>query len=130
MYVQSGSKNGIFQNAIYDNGPFGIELGAGANNNQVAPVLTSADSTSGDLEVTGTFTSKAKTTYILEFFASDLDDASGQYFLGSLTVTTNSSGVAAFTASLLNPPIGSDFITATATDPNNNTSAFSVALSL
>lgn len=130
VYVQSGTRNGIIQNSIYGNGPFGIELGAGANNNQVAPVLTSADSTSGDLEVSGTLTSKAKTTYILEFFASDLDDASGRYFLGSLTVTTNSSGVAAFTASLLTPPIGSDFITATATDPSNNTSAFSAAISL
>jgi hypothetical protein len=45
-------------------------------------------------------------------------------------VTTNSAGVAEFTASLLDPPIGSDFITATATDPNNNTSMFSDALSL
>jgi trimeric autotransporter adhesin len=128
VYVQSGTKNGIIQNSIYDNGPFGIELAAGANNNQPAPVLTSVDGVSGGTEITGTLTAKKKTTYTIEFFASNLDNASGRYFLGSITVTTNSSGVATFTASVLTPPIGSDFITATATDPDNNTSMFSAAI--
>ena len=128
VYVQSGTKNGIIQNSIYGNGPFGIELGAGANNNQPAPVLTSVDGVSGGTEITGTLTAKKKTTYTIEFFASDLDDHSGRYFLGSLTVTTNSSGIAEFTATVLTPPIGSDFITATATDPDNNTSMFSAAI--
>jgi hypothetical protein len=75
-------------------------------------------------------TSKKNTSYTLEFFASVADDASGRSYLGSLTVTTNSSGVAAFTATVDEPPIGSDFITATTTDPDNNTSQFSLAVSV
>jgi hypothetical protein len=128
VYVLSGTKNGIFQNSIYENGPFGIQLGSGANKNQPAPVLTGVEYITGGTEITGSITAKKKTTYIIEFFASDLNDASGQYYLGSITVKTNSSGVATFTASVLTPPIGSDYITATATDPDNNTSAFSVAV--
>ena len=76
--------------------------------------------------------SKPNTTYALEFFASRAPDPSGhgegEAYLGSTEVTTAETGVAAFELQL--PPIPATFawITATATDPEGNTSTFSPAL--
>ncbi len=42
-----------------------------------------------------------------------------------MTVTTNAAGIATITSNRLVPPVGASFITATATDPGNNTSALS-----
>ena len=69
------------------------------------------------------------TSFTLDFYASTAANDSGQIYLGSLTVKTNSSGYTAFTFFGPLPPTGFDFITATATDPNNNTSEFSNAVS-
>jgi len=129
VFVQSGERNAIVQNAIFGNDNLGIELGAGANNDQPAPVLTTATADLSGIQVTGTLTAKKKTSYTLEFFASDADGSSGRHYLGSLVVKTNKSGVAEFTYTGSAPPIGADFITATATDPKNNTSQFSLAIS-
>jgi hypothetical protein len=68
------------------------------------------------------------TTYTLEFYADTVVDPSGsgqgERFLISLTVTTDASGVAQFAVSLgLEVPAG-DYLTATATDPGQNTSLF------
>jgi hypothetical protein len=81
------------------------------------------------VQVSGTLTSKPKTTFNLEFFATETSGASGRIFLGTLKVKTNSAGVANFT--FLGPqlPIGVSFITATATDPSNNTAEFSNSIS-
>jgi hypothetical protein len=129
VFVDSGDRNAIRQNSIFGNGPLGIQLGTGANNNQPAPVLTTVTADVSSLQVTGTLTAKKKTSYTLEFFANDADGPSGRYYLGSLVVTTNKAGVAEFTYTGSAPPIGADFITATATDPKGNTSQFSLALS-
>jgi trimeric autotransporter adhesin len=128
VFVESGNRNGISQNSIYDNS-LGIQLGAGANNNQAAPVLLSVTTRPQEIQVYGTLTSTPKTTFTLEFFASDADDGSGRIYLGSLTVKTDSNGYAAFTFFGDAPPAAASFITATATDPNNNTSEFSAAIS-
>src|SRR5262249_1985803 len=68
------------------------------------------------------------TTYTLQFFASATPDPSGygegQAFLGAIGVTTGPDGNVSFMASL---PIGvpaGQAISATATDPNGNTSEF------
>src|SRR4029077_8015592 len=50
----------------------------------------------------------------------------GQTYLGSVQVTTDGNGNASFTVTLTTPvPAGQNYITATATDPNGNTSEFS-----
>jgi hypothetical protein len=79
--------------------------------------------------VSGTLTTSPSTTYTVEFFANDTTAPSGHYFLGSQKVTTNAIGHAAFTFLGPLPPGGAGFFTATATDPSNNTSEFSAALS-
>ncbi len=129
VFVESGTGNGIHQNSIFENALEDIALAAGANQNQAAPVLASVQSVSMGIEIAGTLTSAPKTKFTIEFFASDASGPSGQFYLGSLLVTTDSAGSAAFTYLSPTPPVGADYITATATDPDDNTSEFSVAVS-
>lgn len=129
VFVESGTSNGILGNSIFDNTMLGIKLADGANLNQEAPVLSSLQIVGLNLQITGTLTSLPRTTYLLQFFANEADEASGQFLLGSLNVTTSSAGEVEFTFTGPLPPLGADFITATATDPDDNTSEFSVAIS-
>jgi hypothetical protein len=125
VLVQFGTGNAIRTNSIFANSGLGIRLLSGGNNNQTAPVLTSAVSGGGISTIQGTFTGQSSTTYTLEFFAGTDNPAQGRQFLGSFTVTTDSSGKANFTFSLGLELMPGEWVTATATDPNNNTSQFS-----
>jgi len=82
--------------------------------------------------IEGTFNSTRNTDFRLEFFSNTVCDPSGygegETFLGSTNVTTNDSGNVSFTVTFpTTVPVGHS-ITATATDPNNNTSEFSQCL--
>jgi CSLREA domain-containing protein len=132
--------NAILSNSIHSNGGLGIDLRVpigvtpndpgdadrGPNELQNYPVLTSA----GGNTIQGTLSSIANRSFRLEFFASSEPDASGhgegERFLGATSVTTNGSGQASF--SFTSPTsFGGEWVTATATDPANNTSEFSGA---
>jgi hypothetical protein len=126
--VVSGNGNFISKNSIYENGLRGIQLSLGANNDQAAPNLLSFFSVQGGVEVTGDLTSTPNKTFTVEFFASEDDDWSGQFYLGSLSVTTDANGFVEFTHTVLNPHSGAGFYTATATDAQKNTSEFSNVL--
>lgn len=127
--VESGNRNGIHQNSLFSNTLAGIWLAPGANWNQTAPVLTAFAPTIGGSQISGRLTSRPLTSFTLEFFASDDNMPSGKRYLGSLRVTTNIFGVATFT--FFGPLVaGGRYLTATATDPWNNTSAFSNALAV
>ncbi len=122
----------ILGNSIHDNpGGLGIFLASGANDNQAAPVLTSATSSSTDTTISGTLASTPGTTFRIEFFANPSPDPSGygegQTYLGFATVTTDRNGNATFTATGLAPvPAGQAVLSATLTDlTNNDTSGFS-----
>ncbi|MDA2927926.1 CSLREA domain-containing protein, partial [Acidobacteria bacterium AH-259-G07] len=135
----STTGNAILSNSIFSNGALGINLtppgfpivtpndngdaDIGGNNLQNFPELTSA--TTGGVE--GTLNSTPNTTFRLEFFATSACDPSGfgegETFLGSTTATTDGSGNTNFTA-IFFVPLG-QLVTATATDPDNNTSEFS-----
>ncbi|MEZ2229928.1 MAG: S8 family serine peptidase, partial [Microcoleus sp.] len=119
----------------------------GINNLQNFPELSSAISSSGNTSIKGKINSTPNTTFRVEFFSNKvLDDSGfgsggfgdgsfggggygeGEKFLGFQTVTTDSSGNANVEIKLpVAVPIG-QFITATATDPKNNTSEFSQSL--
>jgi trimeric autotransporter adhesin len=129
VFIQSGIDNGIHENSITGNGSLGIQLATGANLNQAAPVLTSVQASFLSIQVSGTLTSQPLTVYTVEFFANDASGPSGRLFLGSVSVKTNVAGVATFTFKHFRPPAGDTFITATATDPHNNTSEFSASVS-
>jgi hypothetical protein len=120
--ITSGNGNGIRRNSIFSikQGFKAISLQtATSNNNAKAPVLTLA----GNGTVTGTLNSTASTTFTIEFFQNNTCDPNKEGEardpLSSLAVTTNSSGAATF-----NAPTGTN-LTATATDPSNNTSQVS-----
>jgi hypothetical protein len=129
VLVNSGTGNAILHNAIFGNDHLDIELTQGGNHNQPAPALTSATSAKGVTTVQGTLQAQPSTTYTVELFTNSTCDPSGfgqgERFLGCLAVTTDADGFADFTAS---PDVAVDpgeFLTATATDPGNDTSAFS-----
>jgi len=128
--VESGSSNGISQNSIHSNAGRGIELGPTGNDDIAAPVITQVEELPTGVRVTGSLASWPTTTFDVEFFANEADGPSGRYFLGAEQVTTNAAGLTTFTVDLPTPPSGANFITATSTDPSDNTSEFSAAVSL
>jgi hypothetical protein len=138
----AGTGNSILGNAVYGNAMLGIDLedngvtpndpddpDAGANNLQNFPVLTSADPDSGVID--GTLDSLASTMFRIEFFSNTDADPSGhgegETYLGSTDVLTDANGDVAFVSPAFALTPGA-YLTATATDPDGNTSEFSEAL--
>ncbi len=137
--------NAILRNAIFANGQLGIDLEddgvtpntpggphTGPNNLQNFPLLQAASSDAGGTTIRGTLNSTAGTAFRVEFFANEALDPSGfgqgQTFLGFKTVTTDAGGDVNFTATLTTVAPAGQFITATATGPDGNTSEFSQGL--
>ncbi len=140
----------ISGNSIYNNVVAGIALGinpftngplppppndpgdndTGANNLQNYPLVSSVVLSAGGAMVNGTLNSQPSTAYAIEFFSNvSLDPAvpnGRQTFLGTTTVTTDAAGNIAFSAQVAAPPAGQSLVTATATDPDGNTSIFSI----
>jgi hypothetical protein len=119
-----GSGNSILGNSIFStNGP-GIDIST-ANNAQAAPVLGAAEGT----RINGELHSNPSRTYRVEFFSSpatgDTSKPQGKTFLGFADVTTDPSGAASFEATVQTAFAKGEYITATATDPDGNTSNFS-----
>src|SRR5207249_5080796 len=87
----------------------------------------------GSTTIQGTLNSTASTgPYRIEIFASDVCDPSGfgegKTFLGSTTATTDVSCNGTFNVTLPVSVAPTARVTATATDPNNNTSEFSACV--
>jgi PKD domain-containing protein/hemolysin type calcium-binding protein len=135
-------ENRIQANSIHSNGGLGIDLGSdwitlndtldadtGANGLQNFPVIIS--STPGaTTTIFGRFHSKPNTAYTLDFYANAAADPSGfgegQRYLGAATVTTDASGdVHYFNVVVPGASAAGEVISATATDPDGNTSEFS-----
>jgi titin len=143
--VRDGSLNNLISgNSIFSNAALGIDLGNNgvngvihcesgvaanaANKSQNYPVLTNISSGTAT-RIRGTFDSVAGKTYLLQFFSSPAGDTSGygegQVFLGQTNLTLGATCSSNFTVSLpVFVPAGW-VVTATATDPANNTSEFS-----
>ncbi|HZY83244.1 MAG TPA: hypothetical protein VFE78_00320 [Gemmataceae bacterium] len=136
----AGTGNAVLGNSIFGNLKVGIDLGpddgvtangskgpTGPNNYQVFPTLSSATASGGAAIITGTL-SGAGATYRVEFFANPSADASGhgqgKRYLGFTTVAPFGSFVP-FVAVLSAPLAPGEAVSATATDPNGNTSEFS-----
>ncbi len=147
IQITNATGNIISANSIYNNGGLGIDLGndgavtenddddtdVGANNLQNYPVLDKTVISLGEIYIDGHLKSMPDKSYTLEFFASKLADntgyGEGQTYLGSAIVTTDADGNASFTDQKFPyQTIYGDVITATATDPDRNTSEFSKAL--
>jgi hypothetical protein len=140
--------NAILGNSIFSNAGLGIDLGddgltwndagdvdAGPNNLQNFPVLSAAmtNSLGTVANFAGSLSGPAiVATYRVEFFASAAADPTGfgegQRYLGFTNVTTNAAGNAIIGVTLATGLTAGEYVTATATDPANNTSEFSGAL--
>jgi hypothetical protein len=109
-----------------------IQLLNGGNHALAAPALATAITSGGTTTVTGSLSSVANTSFVVEFFASGAGSPpQGQTFLGQLTVTTDGAGQKSFTTPLPVAVTPGEFITATATDTaTNDTSGFSPAVSV
>ncbi len=128
--IQGGDSNPILRNSMFNNTSLGINLVGSANNNQAAPTLTTVTTSSGVTTVKGTLQSTPNTQFTIELFSNTAVDPSGQTgegrtFVGSTTVTTDSQGMAAINATTQTQVALNNYVLATATDPNNNTSEFS-----
>ena len=103
----------------------------GANERQNHPIITSAAPEGGGTRVIGTLNSLASTTFDLDFYANSVcldrprDLPQAEFSLGSTQITTDASGNASFNLVLATPIPAGAAVTATATDPNGNTSELS-----
>ncbi len=140
----AGATNAIIGNRIYSNTQLGIDISAngvsandaldpdgGPNALQNFPVLVAAGSSGGLTAVSGRLNTVASSTVTLHFYSSPTADSSGYgegaVYLGSHTVTTDTAGNVAFTATLSATVTAGHVITATAT-LGNNTSEFSAGV--
>lgn len=141
----TGTGVAISGNSIFSNTGLGIDLGndgvtpnhigflAGPNNFQNHPVLANARVSGGNTILQGNMNSLANSVYRMEFFSNTACNPSGfgdgQNFLGFALVTTDATGNAAFTDTLMgvSVPVGAA-ITSTATDSVGNSSEFSACV--
>jgi hypothetical protein len=138
--------NALLRNSIFSNAGLGIDLefdgdpnciepndncdvDTGPNNLQNYPVVTSVISDGGSTHVQGSLNSTPSTTFRVEFFDNSQCDpfgnGEGQTFIGSTNVMTDASCNAPINVNLPVNVQAGHVVTATATDPNNNTSEFS-----
>lgn len=144
IYSTAGSRNAVRGNAIFSNVGLGIDLGTqgvtpndlddtdmGANNLQNFPEITSVFSTIAGTTIRGSLNSTPNTTFQIDFYSSAALDPSGNgegaVFLGTSPVTTGSDGDATINVTLPSPMGPGRVLTATATDPDGNTSEFSAS---
>jgi hypothetical protein len=144
--VRNGSLNNLITcNSIFDNPELGIDLGAAyvpstnvdcetgqsgmANAGQNYPVLTNVYSSGVGTQIGGTLDSAPNKTYLLQFFSNPTCDSlgygEGQVYLGQMNLTLGAACSTNFTVWLPVAVPAGWVVTATATDPANNTSEFS-----
>lgn len=140
LLTDGDAKNKIQHNFIYSNGGLGIDLGnngvtandsgdgdTGPNLLQNFPQLKRAISTTRLIK--GGLHSTPNTLFTLEFFSNPACDATGKgegkKFLGRTTGMTDGLGVLHFELTASKRFAVGNAITATATDPDGNTSEFS-----
>jgi hypothetical protein len=142
VIVETGLGNSVLGNSIHSNGQEPIDLypifvnqndaldaDLGVNGHQNHPLITSAKIASLTLQVSAVLDSAPERDYRVEFFVNKrcgtegANDGDGQTYVGSAQAATDAAGHAALSFAVLNPLAGG-FVTATATDPDGNTSEF------
>jgi hypothetical protein len=146
VHNSGATNNAILGNSIFSNAGLGIDLefdgdpnciepndncdvDSGPNNLQNYPVITSVTSNGGNTNIQGSLNSAESTNFRVEFFdnteCDSLGNGEGQTFIGSANITTDASCNATIDVTLPVTLQSGHVVTATATDPNNNTSEFS-----
>ncbi|HEV7394867.1 MAG TPA: Calx-beta domain-containing protein [Pyrinomonadaceae bacterium] len=142
MVSPNALQNSIRGNSIFSNDGLGIDLGAsgvtandatdsdvGANNLQNFPVLSSVMSIGNTTTIQGSLKSTPNTTFRIDFYSNAALDPSGNgegaLFLNTTSITTDINGDATINVTFPVPLETGRVLTATATDPDGNTSEFS-----
>jgi uncharacterized delta-60 repeat protein len=140
--------NTILGNRIYGNTGLGLDLSAtsaapdgvssndsgdhdlGGNERQNFPAVVVVYTNGTEVRLSGSLQSAPHAIYRLEFFASVSGTrggpGKGERYLGSIDVATNAGGLAAFDTIFTAALATGEFVTATATDADGNTSEFSL----
>ncbi|APW61334.1 Ig-like domain-containing protein [Paludisphaera borealis] len=117
----------ILSNLIYSNGSQSIDLGYLANTPVSSPVLNSAYEQGAGTVVEGSFSGAPDTNFKVQFYSNPTKaqptQEEGRTLVGTLNVTTNDFGLANFTLTLPTPVAAGQYLSATATDPNFNTTS-------
>jgi CSLREA domain-containing protein len=134
--------NRVLRNSIYSNDGLGLDLiggiesasgstsndfdddDGGPNNLQNKPDLTSAENSGGETTVNGDLNSTSNETFEIRFFSNSSGNE-GKKYIGKKSITTDALGNDSFTFVPADKVPAGQKITATATDPNGNTSEFS-----
>jgi hypothetical protein len=143
VFGSTAIRNAIHQNSIFQNAALGIDLNgdgvtandvgdpdAGPNQLQNFPVMTLAALSGGTLTINYSVPSVApNSTFPLavEFFLADADNQEGQRYLGGESYPAPGADSASFAVSGVS--LG-QWIVATATDADGNTSEFSVGVQI
>ncbi|HMO52688.1 MAG TPA: hypothetical protein PKE26_10275 [Kiritimatiellia bacterium] len=133
------ARNLIFGNSSrlnIDLGPLGFntddvnDADEGPNRLQNRPRVVSGVTLSSPTPLVyaqGVLTSAPSTTYAIDLFRSQGTNASAFRYIGRTFATTDGSGVGSFTAGFAFNLAAGEFLSATATDPEGNTSEFGVS---
>jgi|GEM_PF-2274265 CSLREA domain-containing protein len=139
--IESGDRNSILSNLIYENFNIGIDLNfdgvtlndaidsdGGANQTQNFPILNSASQWGSGTAVRGTLNAAESTAFTVQFFSTPTCDIAlhgeGDALLETIAVTTNSQGAATLDRTIpVSLSVGTS-ISAIATDDQGNSSEF------
>jgi Astacin (Peptidase family M12A)/Right handed beta helix region len=144
LYDAATTNNSIRGNAIFNNHYLGIDLNGdgvtanhtgfliGPNDFQNFPVITNAFGSGAGTIVEGTLNSVAGQSYIIDVYRSFSPDdtlhGEGQIYIGSVSVTTAGSGNVTFALTNGAGNFAGQYISATATAADGDTSEFSADL--
>jgi hypothetical protein len=138
VYQSNTTNNPIRGNAIFDNYYAGINLDGFTDNHtgylpgpddwQNYPIVTNAFGYGGSTVIKGSLNSLNNQNYFIDFFNNNAQGpggyGEGQVYLGSLTVTTGPTGNAFFAYTNTSGNFYGQYISATATAANGDTSEF------
>jgi titin len=128
LYDQPTTNNSVRGNSIFSNGGLGIDLTGVANDLQASPVITNAFGTGASTVVQGKLSSTASTSFYIDVYRNLVAGGQGQFYLGTVSVTTDGSGNASFAYTNTSGNYSGQSMTATATAANGGTSEFSAAV--
>jgi hypothetical protein len=132
MYDVPTTNNSIRGNSIFSNAALGIDLNGDANGLQNSPVITNAFGYAASTIISGTLNSLANSTFFIDVYRNFGADPGGyfegQFYVGTVSVTTDPSGNAAFACTNTSANYAGQYFTATATAPGGDTSEFSAGV--
>ena len=150
VYDSNTTNNSIRGNSIFNNGGLGIDLAGasdvypyvtpndvgdadtGPNNLQNFPIITNVFGYAASSIVLGKMSSSPGSNFLIDFYRSFTADFSGygegQFYVGTVSVTTDGSGNASFAFTNSSGNYAGQFFTATATTATGDTSEFSAAV--